>query len=363
MKPTRLFHVGQRPSQKHQCVAATYWHSTKTNGSIGRPKPANHVFRVASHFHSISFAVVVLVLIGQSFVQVQGSCYEARTSNYACSGYENCGYTCLNGWCAYDGSRGCLCSCNQCAQYWPSKFYDSSTSRCIDPPPPPTLAAPTTAAATTAAAAPPTTTGPPAATTTAAPPAGTTAQQRHKDGCALGTNIYPTPAVVIGNVSVLGATEYLNNMACSFIVQLPSNPPAFDSILTFSQFQTEQNYDFVEVYNGCDPSRSRSGNTSIPPCSLVSDFPFQLFRKSGVFRFGFFGSANKSWRTSLQHQSCFAGFLPAAMTYPSPSPPPHPWCWFSFVPTAPSYPKDSVHHWPSRARGRMDLSPSYHILT
>ena len=163
------------------------------------------------------------------------------------------------------------------------------------------------------------------------------AQQRPKDGCVLGTNIpYPTPVVVGGSVSVLGATEYLNNMACSFIVQLPSNPPAFDSILTFSQFQTENNYDFVEVYNGCDPSRSRSGNTSIPPCSLVSDFPFQLFRKSGVFRFGFFGSANKSWRTSLQHQSCFAGFLPAAMTYPSPSPPPHPWCWFSFVPTSPS---------------------------
>ena len=151
MKPTRLFHVGQRPSQEHQCVAATYWHSTKTNGSIGRPKPTNHVFRAASHFHSISFAVVVLVLIGQSFVQVQGSCYEAQTSNYLCAGYENCGYTCLNGWCAYNGSRGCQCDCNICSQYWPSKFYDSSTSRCIDPPPSPTLAAPTTAAATTAA--------------------------------------------------------------------------------------------------------------------------------------------------------------------------------------------------------------------
>jgi hypothetical protein len=190
------------------------------------------------------------------------------------------------------------------------------------------------------------------------------AQQRPKDGCALGANIpYPTPVVNIAGVSV-SAAEYLNNMACSFIVKLnSSNSLAFDSILTFSQFQTEQNYDFVEVYNGCDPSRSRSGNTSIPPCSLVSDFPFQLFRKSGLFRFAFFGSANKSWRTSLQHQSCFAGFLPSAATYPSPSPPPHPWCWFSFVPTYPSYPKDSVHHWLSRARGRMDLSPSYQILT
>ena len=135
------------------------------------------------------------------------------------------------------------------------------------------------------------------------------AQQRPKDGCALGANIpYPTPVVNIAGVSVLGATEYFDNMACSFIVKLPSsNPPAFDSILTFSQFQTEHMYDFVEVYNGCDPSRSRSGNTTIPattsapaatnsaapPCSLVSDFPFRLFRKSGFFRFVFFGSANK----------------------------------------------------------------------
>jgi hypothetical protein len=148
------------------------------------------------------------------------------------------------------------------------------------------------------------------------------AQQRPRDGCALGYNIpYPTPVVNIAGVSV-SATEYLNNMACSFIVKLPSsNPPAFDSILVFSQFQTELNYDFVEVYNGCDPSRSRSGNTTIPaitsapaatitaapattsapaatnsaapPCSLVSDFPFRLFRKSGFFRFVFFGSANK----------------------------------------------------------------------
>jgi hypothetical protein len=351
--PTRLFHVGQRPSQKHQCIAATYWHSTKTNRSIGRPNPVNRVFRVASIPHSISFAVVFLVFIGQSFVQVQGSCYEAQTSMYGCSGYENCGYTCLNGWCAYSGSRGCLCDCNRCSQYWPSKIYDSGTSRCINPPPPPATAAPTTTARTAAPA-----------TTAAAPPAATTAQQGPKDGCALGANIpYPTPVVNIAGVSV-SATEYFNNMKCSFIVKLPSSdPPAFDSILTFSQFQTEQNYDFVEVYNGCDPSRSRSGNPSIPPCSLVSDFPFQLFLKSGLFRFVFFGSANKSWRTSLQHQSYFAGFLPSAVTYPSPSPPPHPWCWFSFVPTYPSYPKDSLHHWLSRARGRMDLSPSFQILT
>jgi hypothetical protein len=129
------------------------------------------------------------------------------------------------------------------------------------------------------------------------------AQSRPKNGCAVGYNIpYPAPVVNNGGVS-LSATDYLNNMACSFIVQLPSSdPPAFDSILTFSQFSTEQNFDFVEVYNGCDPSRPRSGNESVPPCSLVSDFPFQLFRKSGLFRFGFFGTSNKSWRTSLQRQ-------------------------------------------------------------
>jgi hypothetical protein len=103
-------------------------------------------------------------------------------------------------------------------------------------------------------------------------------------GCATGSNIpYPTP-VVYGTSVDLPATSYLNSMSCSFILNLQS-PSAFDSTLTFSKFQTELNYDFIEVYNGCDPMLPLQRNSSIaPPCSLISDFPFQIMRKSGIFR-------------------------------------------------------------------------------
>jgi hypothetical protein len=111
------------------------------------------------------------------------------------------------------------------------------------------------------------------------------AAQSIVNGCAVGSNIpYPAP-VAVGTAVDLPATAYLDNMACSFLLNLPSsNPPAFDGILTFNKFQTEPNYDFVEVYNGCDPSRPRSDNASATPCSLVNDFPFQLMRRSGIFR-------------------------------------------------------------------------------
>lgn len=103
-------------------------------------------------------------------------------------------------------------------------------------------------------------------------------------GCATGSSApYPTP-VVYGTSVDLPATSYLNSMSCSFILNLQS-PSAFDSTLTFSKFQTELNYDFIEVYNGCDPMLPLQRNSSIaPPCSLISDFPFQIMRKSGVFR-------------------------------------------------------------------------------
>jgi hypothetical protein len=76
-----------------------------------------------------------------------GGCYEAQQGQFHCSGYESCGYTCLNGWCAYSGSRGCLCDCSICATYHSAKVYDSRTSRCIAPspvisPPPSTLPPP-----------------------------------------------------------------------------------------------------------------------------------------------------------------------------------------------------------------------------
>jgi hypothetical protein len=108
------------------------------------------------------------------------------------------------------------------------------------------------------------------------------AAQSVMNGCVVGPNIpYPTP-VVVGATVDLPAASYADNMACSFILNLTS--PVFDSTLSFSKFQTEQNWDFVEVYNGCDPSRARSFNSSAAPCSLVQDFPFQLMRRSGVFR-------------------------------------------------------------------------------
>lgn len=111
------------------------------------------------------------------------------------------------------------------------------------------------------------------------------AAQSIMNGCAVGQSIpYPAP-VAVGTAVDLPATAYLDNMACSFILNLPSSdPPAFDGILTFSKFQTELNWDFVEVYNGCDPSRPRTVNASASPCSLITDFPFQLMRRSGVFR-------------------------------------------------------------------------------
>lgn len=111
------------------------------------------------------------------------------------------------------------------------------------------------------------------------------AQSPVMNGCAVGSNIpYPTPVLYGTNVN-LPATSYLDYMSCSFILNLQSTPPAFDSTLTFSKFQTELNYDFVEVYNGCDPLFPSQRNSSIAPCSLISDFPFQIMRKSGVFRF------------------------------------------------------------------------------
>ena len=111
------------------------------------------------------------------------------------------------------------------------------------------------------------------------------AQSPLMSGCAIGSNIpYPTPVVYGTNVT-LPATSYLDYMSCSFILNLQStSPPAFDSTLTFSKFQTELNYDFVEVYNGCDPLYPPQRNSSVAPCSLISDFPFQIMRKSGIFR-------------------------------------------------------------------------------
>jgi hypothetical protein len=106
-------------------------------------------------------------------------------------------------------------------------------------------------------------------------------------GCGRGgSNIpYPTPEVY-GNSVQFPASSYVDNMACSFILNLPElSPPVFDSVLTFSKFKTENQYDFVEVYNGCDRSRPRStGNVTVPPCTQISDFPFQIMRKSGVYK-------------------------------------------------------------------------------
>ena len=98
---------------------------------------------------------------------------------------------------------------------------------------------------------------------------------------------YPTPEVYGGSVT-LPAQSYLNYMSCSFILNLTQvTPKVFDTTLTFSSFQTELNWDFVEVYNGCDPSRPpvRPVNSTDGPCSLISDFPFQIMRKSGIYRF------------------------------------------------------------------------------
>ena len=106
------------------------------------------------------------------------------------------------------------------------------------------------------------------------------------NGCVVGTSIpYPTP-VLVGATVDLPATYYFNNMACSFILDLNLSSHVFNSTLSFSKFQTEQSFDFVEVYDGCNPSRPRGFNSSAAPCSLVQDFPFQLMRKSGVFRCG-----------------------------------------------------------------------------
>ena len=96
---------------------------------------------------------------------------------------------------------------------------------------------------------------------------------------------YPTP-VLVGATVDLPATYYFDNMACSFILDLNLSSHVYNSTLSFSKFQTEQGYDFVEVYDGCNPSRPRGFNSSAAPCSLVQDFPFRLMRTSGVYRCG-----------------------------------------------------------------------------
>jgi WD40 repeat protein len=71
-------------------------------------------------------------------------CYESsptlRQRSYYCSSVttltrlQNCGYSCLNDWCAYSGDSHCwwcsVCS-SPCFDFYPDKMYDSISSRCV----------------------------------------------------------------------------------------------------------------------------------------------------------------------------------------------------------------------------------------
>lgn len=59
-------------------------------------------------------------------------CYGAYTPNYpSCTGYERVGYTCRGPYCAYDGARGCIASCEVCAVFYPHGIFNESSGKCI----------------------------------------------------------------------------------------------------------------------------------------------------------------------------------------------------------------------------------------
>ena len=68
--------------------------------------------------------------------ETTSGCYEAYTPDYSsCTDYTACGYTCVADHCAYDGSLGCLCECEnyfyeKCSNYFPDRYFVASSATC-----------------------------------------------------------------------------------------------------------------------------------------------------------------------------------------------------------------------------------------
>ncbi len=129
-----------------------------------------------------------------------------------------------------------------------------------------------------------------------------------------GTTTLTSPSGIFSDGSA--SNLYGNNADCKWLIQ----PPGASSItLSFTSFDTEQNYDGVLVYDGADTSATQLGTftgTSAPPVLTSSGGAMYVWFVSDItIRQNGWDASYNSSTTAIENQD----FLQAFSIYPNPS--------------------------------------------